>query len=73
LLSTTKSISIIEVVDNKLSKYWIFNLDPNGLLTLAFPEWFDDPYFYDKLTDMEEESIVIFQEIKTLIDVEALN
>ena len=63
---------LFEVVDNRTSKYWRFKLAPNGLLTLAFEQWFSDPYFYDKLTDQEEQSVLIFEQVKDLIDAEAL-
>jgi len=64
---------LFEVVDNRISKYWRFKLAPNGLLTLAFEQWFSDPYFYDKLTDQEEQAVLIFEQIKDLIDAEALS
>ena len=64
---------LFEVVDNRISKYWRFKLAPNGLLTLAFEQWFSDPYFYDKLTDQEEQAVLIFEQVKDLIDAEALS
>ena len=64
---------LFEVVDNRISKYWRFKLAPNGLLTLAFEQWFSDPYFYDNLTDQEEQAVLIFEQIKDLIDAEALS
>src|SRR4028118_446267 len=64
---------LFEVVDNRISKYWRFKLAPNGLLTLAFEQWFSDPYFYDKLTDQEEQAVLIFEHVKDLIDAEALS
>ena len=64
---------LFEVVDDRISKYWRFKLAPNGLLTLAFEQWFSNPYFYDKLTDQEEQAVLIFEQIKDLIDAEALS
>ena len=63
---------LFEVIDSRLSKYWRFNLYPNGLLKIAFEQWFADPYFYDKLTNQEEEKVLIFEQVKELMDAEAL-
>jgi hypothetical protein len=32
-----------------------------------------NPYFYDKLTDQEEQAVLIFEQVKDLIDAEALS
>jgi hypothetical protein len=63
---------LFEVVDNRMSKYWRFKLYPNGLLKIAFEQWFSDIFFYDKLTNQEEEEVLIFEKIKELMDAEAL-
>ena len=64
---------LFEIVDNRLSKYWRFVLAPNGLLEVAFDQWFTDPNFYDKLTDREEAEVLIFEKVKELMDAEALS
>jgi len=51
---------MFEVVDDRVSKYWRFKLSPNGLLMIAFEQWFTAPYFYEKLTVQEEEELEIF-------------
>lgn len=61
---------LFKVVDKTLSKHWKFELAPNGLLTIAFQEWFDDSEFYDKLTDMDEEAVSIFKRVKNIMDSE---
>lgn len=61
---------LFEVVDNRVSKYWQFMLDPNGVLRFAFEQWFTDPCFYDKLTDQEEAEVEIFEKVKELMDAE---
>lgn len=61
---------LFEIIDNTLSKYWRFKLYPNGLLKIAFEQWFSDTYFYDKLTNQEEE-VLIFEQVKELMDAEA--
>ena len=62
---------LFEVVDDRLSKYWRFKLWENGLLEVAFSQWFIDLYFYDKLTDQEPAEVDFFKRIKALIDLEA--
>ena len=64
---------LFEVVDNRISQYWRFKLHPNGLLEIAFKEWFSEPYFYDRLTDQQEEEVLIFDKVKELIDTEAVS
>lgn len=61
---------LFEVVDSRVSKYWRFELAPNGRLEMAFEQWFTDPYFYDKLTDQEEAEVEIFEKVKELMDAE---
>ena len=61
---------LFEVVDSRSSKYWEVEMAKNGLLTMAFPEWFVDPYFYDKLTDQEEAEVLMFEKRKELMDAE---
>lgn len=61
---------LFEVIDNRMSVYWRLKINPNGLLEVAFDQWFLDPYFYDKLTDQKEEEVSIFEQIKELIDTE---
>ncbi len=46
-------------------------LATNGLLEIAFEHWFSLPYFYDKLTDGEEATVLIFEKMKELMDAEA--
>ncbi|MEG5140729.1 MULTISPECIES: hypothetical protein [unclassified Microcoleus] len=61
---------LFEVVDDRVSKYGRFKLWPDGCLMIAFEQWFTDPYFYDKLTDIEEAEVEIFDKIKELMDAE---
>ena len=61
---------LFEVVDSRVSKYWRVMPYPNGVLRIAFEQWFTDPYFYDKLTDQEEAEVEIFDKVKELMDAE---
>ncbi|NEQ41548.1 MAG: hypothetical protein F6K40_37285 [Okeania sp. SIO3I5] len=62
---------LFEVVDNRISKYWRFDLRPNGLLRLAVLRWLNDPHFYEKLTDQEAAEVDLFKRIKAFMDIEA--
>ncbi|MCC3411537.1 MULTISPECIES: hypothetical protein [unclassified Microcoleus] len=61
---------LFEVVDNRVSKYWRFMLNPNGVLRFVFEQWLNDSCFYDKLTDQEEAEVEIFDKVKELMDAE---
>ncbi|MEC4891712.1 MAG: hypothetical protein SAL07_00350 [Oscillatoria sp. PMC 1051.18] len=59
------------IVGKRNSQGWLLELKENGSLEIAFAEWLDDRYFYDKLTDQEEKEVLIFERMKELIDAEA--
>ena len=51
-----------EVIDSRLSYYWIFSYSKGihyirASAIWAFPEWAQDPDFYDKLTDGDEKGL----------------
>ena len=62
---------LFEIVDARYSRYWQVQLATNGLLEIAFEHWFSIPDFYDQLTDGAEETVLIFDKIKELMDAEA--
>ena len=62
---------LFEIVDARYSRYWQVQLATNGLLEIAFEHWFSIPYFYDKLTDGEEATVLIVEKMKELMDAEA--
>ncbi len=62
---------LFKIVDPTPSQYWQTQIAPNGLLEIAFEHWFSIPYYYDKLTDQEEEAVAIFEKYKELMDAEA--
>jgi hypothetical protein len=59
---------LFEIVDARYSRYWQVQFVTNGLLEIAFENWFSIPYFYDKLTDSEAEAVFIFDKIKELME-----
>lgn len=65
-----------EIVDRRLSKYWEFDSRPgerceslSGVI-VAFPEWANDPFYYDRLTDGFQPEVALFRKYKKLIDEE---
>lgn len=61
---------LFEVVDTRIPGSWRVRVSTTGVLELAFAEWFVDPYFYDKLTDLREVEVTMFHAIKARIDAE---
>jgi hypothetical protein len=66
---------LFEVTDGRLSKYWVFGYDREiaggGRMIVAFPEWANDPYYYDALSDGEKDAVEIFLKYKKLMDAES--
>lgn len=62
---------LFEIVDARYSRYWQVQLATNGLLEIAFEHWFSIHDFYEKLTDGEEATVLIFEKMKELMDAEA--
>jgi len=65
-----------EVVDPRISRYWIYSFNKlvdyiQAYPIITFPEWANNhPDFYDKLTDGEEREVEIFKNYKELMDLE---
>lgn len=64
-----------EILDNRLSRYWIFGFLEGDQVypTWIFPEWINEIYFIDKITDWEEREIRIFQAYREAMDMEFPN
>lgn len=63
---------LFEVIDNKLSMYWVLNYcRKKDYFEIVFKEWFQESYYYDKLTDGETSAVSIFQKYKKVLDAEA--
>jgi hypothetical protein len=65
---------LFEVVDGRVSRYWEYAYTPGHLdhfAILAFKEWIEDRFFYDRLTDKKEPELSVFQRMRNLIDEEA--
>jgi len=64
---------LFSLVNKTLSKYWIFEYTPqhpDHQALFTFEDWASDPYFYDRLTDYDENALVVFKKYKELIDIE---
>jgi hypothetical protein len=68
---STYPAPLFEVINNRLSSSWQIEVGTDGSLTLAFAEWFEDPYFFDRLTDLEDATVEIFRQIRNRLDAEA--
>ncbi len=69
---------LFEVADGQLSRYWIYsftkgknNFDTRTIWT--YPEWAENEYYQDLLTDGEEKEVKIFEKYKYLMDLEFPN
>jgi hypothetical protein len=68
---------LFEVVDSGMPSVWKFGIqenESNRLLQpmISFPEWASDIYYYDRLTDRDEEAVNIFRRYKEIIDKESI-
>ncbi len=63
---------LFEIIDNRLSRYWVFGMIQGfeKYLVWIFWEWINEAYFQDNLTDGEEKEVGIFQAYKKLMDLE---
>lgn len=64
--------NLFEITDNRLSRFWVYGsiegFEKHSIW--IFPEWLNEPYFQDNLTDGEERESQIFQQYKQLMDFE---
>jgi hypothetical protein len=69
---------LFEIIDKRLSRYWVFSLDDGKdkkIPFLRFPEWANNPYFYEELIDGDssDANAIIFSKYKELMDLEFPN
>jgi hypothetical protein len=68
--------SLFEAVDGTLSRFWVYGWHPpdehgDEYPIFSFPEWANDRFFYDRLTDGEAPAVDVFRRYKALMDEEA--
>lgn len=64
-----------EIIDSRLSRYWIFSFFENSLKKgkrpfFGFPEWAVNIEFYSDLVEGESEEIELFQRYRKAMDLE---
>lgn len=61
------------MIDNRLSRYWVFAQvkSTNTVYSRwAFPEWAEDPYFYNNLIEGHKKEHQLFSDYIELMDLE---
>ena len=63
---------MFEIIDNRLSRHWVFGIIEGfeNFPVWIFPEWVNESYFQDNLTDGEEREVRIFKSYRELMDLE---
>ena len=66
---------LFEIIDHRLSRYWIFGIDEDNnkkVPFLSFPEWVNDSNFYEDLVDgtSNDKNASIFKKYKELMSLE---
>jgi hypothetical protein len=69
---------LFEVTDGQLSRYWLYSFSKgenssNTRTIWTYPEWAENEYYYDLLTDGETKEVRIFEKYKYLMDLEFPN
>lgn len=62
-----------KITSGAIPDIWIADWKPaaegrGARLTITFPQWTSIPYFYDSLTDGDEEAVAIFASYKSKLD-----
>lgn len=66
---------LFEIIDKRLSKYWIFSFSRQtekyySQTIWAYPDWANDPGYYENLLDGEKKERESFYKYKELMDLE---
>jgi hypothetical protein len=63
---------LFDIIDTRLSRFWIVGCDEDNMPFLSFPEWVNDAYFYGELIENNSDDInaVVFRKYKKLMDLE---
>jgi hypothetical protein len=66
--------SLFEISDSSLPQFWCIGfhtVQAHRVFILSFPEWVNDEYFYDKLTDGNPTEVQIFNRYKKILEDES--
>ncbi len=66
---------LFEVIDGSLSRYWVFSYkqgiyDLEAHAVWAYPEWANDPDYYENLFEKEMKEVEVFRRYKELMYLE---
>ncbi|MCX6989868.1 MAG: hypothetical protein NTX49_02205 [Chlamydiae bacterium] len=72
LFPIARPADLFEIIDNRLSRYWVFGIIEGfeKYPLWIFPEWINEDYFQDNLTDGEAREVAVFKSYKELMDLE---
>ncbi len=60
----------VEVIDNRLSKSWVYGMPESDSVVLSFPDWANDSYFYQNLIEGKGSAGDIFRSYENKIECE---
>jgi hypothetical protein len=61
---------LFEILDRRLSKYWVIGFGPKGNLIMRPSSIVDQPYYFDDLSNGVPEVVEDFREVKELLEAE---
>lgn len=65
---------LFEITDTRISRFWNFSIQKTGLfakeILISFPEWIENKFFYDSLTNGDFDAVKKFLEIKKKLELE---
>jgi hypothetical protein len=61
--------NLFEIVDPKVSSYWIVKIDLNTVVISA--REFMEPLFLDGLTNLDDECVSVFRRVSSILEAEA--
>jgi hypothetical protein len=56
-------LDLFEVIDNRISKYWIFRVRENGVISFLPKEYYDNEYFHDDLSEDDPKIVLQFHDL----------
>lgn len=64
-------LCLFEIVDRRISKYWVIGLESKGNLIISPPSILDQPYYFDDLSESIPEVVEDFRRVRELLEAEA--
>jgi hypothetical protein len=60
-------LCLFEIIDRRISKYWVVKLHLDGNISMSYPTIVDNPYYLDDLSEYDPEIVKDFQKIQELL------